>query len=191
MSSYCYFATNDPLHGPYHDREYGFPLSTDNEFFERLVLEINQAGLSWATILKKRADFVRAYDQFDVDKVAAYGETERKRLLSDATIVRNKLKIDAAIHNAKQFQEIRKSHGSFKLWLDESHPLSKDKWVKVFKKQFEFVGGEIINELLMSTGYLPGAHRESCATYAVIARLNPPWMRTRLVVSPASQVAAV
>ena len=180
MSSYCYFAPGDPLHAPYHDHEYGFPLATDNEFFERLVLEINQAGLSWATILKKRAAFKLAYDLFDVDMVAAYAEPERKRLLSDAGIVRNRLKIDAAIYNAQQFQTIRKSHGSFKAWLDAHHPLTKDAWVKVFKQDFHFVGGEIVNELLMSTGYLPGAHRETCPVYARILKTTPPWTRAAI-----------
>ncbi len=181
MSSYCYFAPGDPLHAPYHDQEYGFPLITDSEFFERFILEINQAGLSWGTILKKREGFKLAYDQFDVDKVAGYGEAARKRLLADAGIIRNNLKINAAIHNAQQFQAIRATHGSFKGWLNAQHPLTKDGWVKVFKKRFVFVGGEIVNELLMSTGYLPGAHRDSCPVYAEILKTNPPWVDRPLV----------
>ena len=81
---YCDYAIGDPLHGPYHDTEYGFPIADDNFLFARLVLEITQAGLSWATILKKKSNFFAAYDNFDIAKVAAYGETARARLLADA-----------------------------------------------------------------------------------------------------------
>jgi DNA-3-methyladenine glycosylase I len=144
--------------------------------FERLILEINQAGLSWLTILKKKDGFVAAYDGFHIDRVAAYGEVERERLLNDAGIIRNKLKVNAAIENAKCVQELRASHGSFKGWLDAHHPLSKDDWVKLFKKTFKFTGGEITGEFLMSTGYLPGAHDEDCPVFPRIAALVPPWM---------------
>ena len=105
--TYCEFAPGDPLHQPYHDREYGFPLDGDGELFERLVLEINQAGLSWATILRKREAFRRAYDEFDVERVAAYDEAERERLLGDAGIVRNRLKVNAAIENARRVLRLR------------------------------------------------------------------------------------
>ena len=118
MTDYCDFAPGHPWHGPYHDSEYGFPVRDDSVLFERLVLEINQAGLSWLTILKKRERFSVAYDAFDIDRVAAYGERERTRLLSDAGIIRNRLKVDAAIANAQRLQEIRASHGSFADWLD-------------------------------------------------------------------------
>ncbi len=177
MPSYCAYAPADPLHAPYHDHEYGFPLETDDEYFERFVLEINQAGLSWGTILAKRAGFKRAYDGFDVDAVAAYGEHERARLLGDASIIRNRLKIEAAIHNANRMIALRPRYGSFKGWLAAHHPLSKDEWVKVFKKEFKFVGGEICNELLMSTGWLPGAHTPDCPVYARITAARPPWMQ--------------
>ena len=177
MSSYCAIAPDHPFHGPYHDEEYGFPLREDRLLFERLVLEINQAGLSWLTILKKRENFRRAYDGFDLDTVAAYGEDDRRRLLSDAGIVRNRLKVDAAIHNARRLQEIRDEFGSFAGWLDRQHPLSKEEWVRLFKKNFRFTGGEIVGEFLMSTGYLPGAHAPDCPVYDRIAALNPPWMR--------------
>ena len=176
--SYCRIAPGHPLHGPYHDREYGFPLRDDARLFERLVLEINQAGLSWGTILAKRANFVRAYDAFDVDRVAAYGARERARLLRDAGIIRNRLKVDAAIENARRLRAIRAEHGSFRRWLDANHPRSKDAWVRLFKETFRFTGGEITGEFLMSTGYLPGAHARTCPVFARIARRNPPWMRT-------------
>ena len=177
MTSYCDFAPEHPWHGPYHDNEYGFPVRDDSVLFERLVLEINQAGLSWLTILKKRDGFATAYEGFDIDRVAGYGDRDRERLLSDASIIRNRLKVDAAIANAQRLQEIRRSHGSFADWLDSHHPLPKDEWVKLFKKTFRFTGGEITGEFLMSTGYLPGAHREDCPVFAQISRRQPPWQR--------------
>src|SRR6202140_2328734 len=108
--SYCTIAPGHPVHGPYHDREYGFPTRDEAALFERLVLEINQAGLSWLTILSKRENFRAAYDNFDLDKVAAYGARERSLLLADAGIIRNRLKIDAAITNAARLIEVRRSH---------------------------------------------------------------------------------
>ncbi len=177
--SYCTIAPGHPLHGPYHDREYGFPIADDAALFERLVLEINQAGLSWLTILGKRENFRQAFDRFDLDTVAAYGQRERARLLADAGIIRNRLKVDAAIENAKRLIEIRGSHGSFAVWLDQHHPLEKPAWVKLFKQTFAFTGGEITGEFLLSTGYLPGAHEESCPVYRRIARLKPPWLRAK------------
>jgi DNA-3-methyladenine glycosylase I len=177
--SYCKIAPGHPLHGPYHDSEYGFPVSGEAALFERLVLEINQAGLSWTTILAKRQNFRAAYDNFEVDRVATYGVRERTRLLIDAGIVRNRLKINAAIENARRIQELRTIHGSFAAWLAACHPLSKHEWVKLFKKTFVFTGGEITGEFLLSIGYLPGAHGQDCPVYARIARLKPPWMVTR------------
>ena len=175
--SYCDVAPGDPLHGPYHDREYGFPLRKDAELFERLALEINQAGLSWATILKKRANFRAAFEGFDPEVVARYGTREKKRLLADAGIIRNRLKVEAVVHNARVLLALRKSHGSFASWIDAHHPLPKDEWVKLFRATFRFTGGEIVNEFLVSTGWLEGAHRPSCPVAARIARRRPPWMR--------------
>ena len=177
--SYCTIAPGHPLHGPYHEQEYGFPMRDEGPLFERLVLEINQAGLSWLTILAKRENFRAAYSGFDVDRVAKYAERERTRLLADPGIIRNRLKVDAAIENAKRLRAIRASHGSFAEWLEAHHPLEKAEWVKLFKKTFAFTGGEITGEFLISTGYLPGAHDEDCPVYAKIARLKPPWSRKR------------
>jgi DNA-3-methyladenine glycosylase I len=174
--SYCKIAPGHPLHGPYHDSEYGFPVSDEALLFERLVLEINQAGLSWTTILNKRANFRAAYDNFEVDRVASYGNRERARLLRDAGIVRNRLKIDAAIENARRIRELRATHGSFALWLATHHPLDTPDWVKLFKKTFAFTGGEITREFLLSIGYLPGAHQQDCPVYTKVTRLKPPWM---------------
>lgn len=177
MSGYCDIAPGHEWHGPYHDTEYGFPTGDESALFERLILEINQAGLSWLTILRKREGFVAAFDGFDVDAVARYGTKDRERLLSDASIIRNRLKVDAAIHNAQCILDMRDSHGGFAGWLEVHHPLSKDEWVKLFKKTFKFTGGEITGEFLMSTGYLPGAHREACPVFARIGKAGPAWMR--------------
>lgn len=177
MTSYCDIAPGDPWHGPYHDTEYGFPLEDDDALFERLVLEINQAGLSWLTVLKKRAAFHAAFEGFAVERVAAYGARERRRLLADAGIIRNRLKIDAAVENARRIVALKEGHGSFAGWLDSHHPRAKDEWVRLFRQTFVFTGAEIVGEFLMSTGYLPGAHRESCPVYGRIVRLGPPWRR--------------
>ncbi|PLY02308.1 MAG: DNA-3-methyladenine glycosylase [Desulfuromonas sp.] len=177
MSSYCDVAPGHPWHGPYHDLEYGFPLRDDNQLFERLVLEINQAGLSWLTILKKKENFRRAFHDFDIARVAAYGERDRQRLLADAGIIRNRLKIDAAIANANTLLALQREFGSFAAWLDHHHPRPKQAWVHLFKKTFRFTGGEITGEFLMSSGYLPGAHHPECPVYQRIAALEPPWMQ--------------
>jgi len=175
--SYCGIAPGHPFHGPYHAKEYGFPIRDDSKLFERLALEINQAGLSWLTILKKRDAFAAAFDGFDIDRVAAYGKRERSRLLRDSGIIRNQLKIDAVIENAKRIIAIRESHRSFARWLDAHHPMTKDEWVRLFKKTFKFTGGEITGEFLLSTGYLPGAHDETCPIYPKVLMKNPPWAR--------------
>jgi DNA-3-methyladenine glycosylase I len=175
--NYCAVAPGHPFHGPYHESEYGFPLRDDAALFERLVLEINQAGLSWLTILKKKESFRAAYEGFDPARVAAYGRRERARLLRDAGIIRNRLKVDAAIENARRVLALRGSHGSFAGWLDAHHPLPRPEWVKLFKKTFRFTGGEITGEFLLSTGYLPGAHVPSCPVYARVLAAGPPWAR--------------
>ena len=175
--TYCDVAPGHEWHGPYHEKEYGFPLASDAELFERLVLEINQAGLSWLTILKKRDAFRHAYGGFDPEVVAGYGARDRRRLLADAGIIRNRLKVDAAIANAATILELRASHGSFAAWLDAHHPRSKEEWVRLFKRTFRFTGGEIVGEFLMSTGYLPGAHAKRCPVFKKVASRRPAWMR--------------
>lgn len=165
------------LHANYHDNHYGFPIHDDNELFGRLIMEINQAGLSWETILKKEASFRKAYDNFDIGKVAAYSEKDRERLLADAGIIRNKLKVNAAIENAKTILELQKEFGSFGKWIAANHPKTKEEWVKLFKKTFRFTGGEIVGEFLMSIGYLKGAHDENCPVQKKILKTNPAWAR--------------
>jgi DNA-3-methyladenine glycosylase I len=184
---YCDFAAGHEWHGPYHDTEYGFPLTGDAELFERLILEINQAGLSWLTILKKREAFRAAYRGFDPAVVARFGARDVKRLMADAGIVRNRLKIEAAIANARTVLELRLRHGSFAGWLDASLGAmahgrkgarrlpTRAEWVPLFKKTFRFTGGEIVGEFLLSTGYLPGAHKPQCPVYRRILAVNPPW----------------
>jgi DNA-3-methyladenine glycosylase I len=179
--SYCTLVRAGGLHlvhTAYHNEEYGFPLRDDARLFERLVLEINQAGLSWETILKRQEGFRQAYDAFDIDRVAAYTENDVARLLSDATIIRNRLKINAAIENARRLRRLKEEYNSFAGWLDQHHPRSRDEWVAVFRKTFVFTGGEIVNEFLVSTGYLPGAHDEDCPVFAEIRALSPPWAVT-------------
>ncbi len=182
--SYCKAIENmgaerKALHKAYHDFQYGFPLHDDNELFGRLILEINQAGLSWETILKKEAGFRQAYDNFNIERVAAYTERDKERLLKDAGIIRNKLKINAAIENARTILQLQKQHGSFENWLLLHHPKTKEEWVKLFKNTFRFTGGEIVNEFLMSIGYLPGAHTEDCRIYKTVQSRKPVWMMNK------------
>ncbi|MEO6406472.1 MAG: DNA-3-methyladenine glycosylase I [Ferruginibacter sp.] len=165
------------LHKEYHDKYYGFPIQDDNELFCRLVLEINQAGLSWNTILKKQENFRKAYSSFDVKKVAGYKQKDIERLMNDAGIIRNRLKINAAIENAKTILNMQMEFGSFKKWLLHLHPKTKDEWTKLFKKTFRFTGGEIVNEFLVSTGFLPGAHDENCAIYKKVVKSGPAWKK--------------
>jgi DNA-3-methyladenine glycosylase I len=178
--SYCSIIASLPeerraFHKNYHDNHYGFPIHNDNELFCRLVLEINQAGLSWETILKKEVGFRKAYHHFDIKKVASYVEKDTERLLADASIIRNRLKINAAIENAKKIILLQKEFGSFEKWLAHHHPLTKEEWVKLFKKTFKFTGGEIVNEFLMSIGYLPGAHVTDCAIHKKVLKAKPMW----------------
>lgn len=165
------------LHKNYHDKHYGFPIHDDNELFGRLIMEINQAGLSWETILKKEASFRKAYSDFDIKTVAAYTAKDRERLLADAGIIRNKLKVNAAIENANTILALQEEFGSFQKWLEHHHPKTKEEWVKLFKKTFRFTGGEIVNEFLMSIGYLRGAHPDSCPVHKEILKQNPMWAR--------------
>jgi DNA-3-methyladenine glycosylase I len=162
------------LHKEYHDNHYGFPLDDDNELFERLMFEINQAGLNWILILKKQHNFRSAFDNYEIEKVAGYGDADFARLMNDAGIIRNRLKINAAIENAKIIIELRKEHGSFKNWLEKNSKAISTlaDWTKLFKKTFRFTGGEIVNEFMMSIGYLPGAHSPDCPAFKKIEKLK-------------------
>jgi DNA-3-methyladenine glycosylase I len=178
MSSYCEYVLahpEDTYNAEYHDTQYGFPLEDDNALFERLMLEVNQAGLSWITILKKAGNFHRAYDGFDIARVASYEQADVDRLLADAGIIRNRLKINAAIENARRIRKLQTEHGSFKAWLDSQPPANLADWTKRFKSAFVFTGGEIVHEFLVSTGYLAGAHDRDCPIFPRVLSHNPPW----------------
>ncbi|MEI6986873.1 MAG: DNA-3-methyladenine glycosylase I [Rhodospirillaceae bacterium] len=178
---YCRDAPGHQWHEPYHDQEYGFPVLDDRVLFERLALEINQAGLSWLIVLKKRAALNEAFDGFDIERVADYGENDRARLLGCAGIIRNRRKIDAIIENARRLVALRNETGSFVpgsfvQWIANHHPRSKLEWIALFRRRFTFMGGEIVGEFLMSIGYLPGAHSPDCPVFARLAPLPPPWL---------------
>jgi DNA-3-methyladenine glycosylase I len=166
------------MHKKYHDEQYGFPIDNDNELFCRLILEINQAGLSWTTILKKQATFRKAYKNFNIKKVAAFTPADIERLLNDPGIIRNKLKVNAAVNNAKVILQLQKEHGSFKNWLHHHHPKDRAAWTVLFKKTFTFTGGEIVHEFLLSIGFLPGAHHPNCAIYKNAMAANPLWLNS-------------
>ncbi len=177
VSSYCDSAPGHPLHGPYHDREYGVPARDDAVLMERLTLEVMQAGLSWELVLRRREGMFAAFEGHVPARVAAYGEADVERLLADARIIRNRRKVEAIVHNAGVVVELSERHGGLAGWLDEMHPRPHADWVRLFRRTFRFTGPEVTGEFLMSLGYLPGAHRPDCPAHARIAALNPPWMR--------------
>ena len=173
----CRWVTDDEIYIRYHDEEWGIPTHDDKELFEMLVLESFQAGLSWITILKKRENFKKAFDDFDVKKVAEYDENKVNELLEDDGIIRHKGKITSAINNAKIFIEIQKEHGSFSEYIwsftdgkiiksefktesDLSKKISKD----LKKRGMKFVGPTIIYSYLESIGIIDN-HEENCFKY--------------------------
>jgi DNA-3-methyladenine glycosylase I len=176
-SSYCEYVKNlpeDNIHRVYHDTQYGFKIDSENELFGRLILEINQAGLSWTTILNKQDNFRTAYSNFEIKKIANYDESDISRLLANSGIIRNKLKINSIIFNARKILEIQKKYGSFNSWLEIKNDfnLNLNNWVILFKKNFKFTGSEIIKEFLTSTGYIKGAHIETCPILEKLKLLN-------------------
>lgn len=178
--SYCEFcARKEPgeVNRFYHDNQYGFPIDSDDELFGRLILEINQAGLSWQTILNKQDNFREAFDQFSISKIAQYDDQKTQELLQNAGIIRNKLKVYAVVHNAQQVLALQEEFGSFRNWLNHNDSKSLAEWVKLFKKNFKFVGGEIVNEFLMSSGYLKGAHHEKCPIFDKVKMTKPNWLK--------------
>ena len=161
--TYCSFARSQDIgnvHRDHHDTEHGFPPESDDDLFRRLMLEISQAGLSFETVLKKKSSIYEAFSS--IDKVSKYKEKDIERLMNNAGIIRNRLKIESAIHNAKKIQQLQKNFGSFSAWINSQSASTKDEWVKIFKKTFKFTGGEIVNEFMMSIGKLPGAHDKDC-----------------------------
>ena len=178
VNSYCTSAVNgtlSSLHKAYHDTQYGFKARNDNELFGSLILEINQAGLSWDTILNKKDSIRKAYADFNIEAIAAFTDDDIETLMGDPGIIRMRGKITAIIHNANQILTLQKTAGSFENWLNENHPLAVDEWIKLFKKNFKFTGKEITKEFLMGNGYLEGAHEKGCPIYEKSVAAHPIW----------------
>ena len=177
-NSYCsaaYSGNLSSLHKVYHDTEYGFKAKNDHELFGSLILEINQAGLSWDTILNKKESIRKAYANFNIEAIAGFNDQDVETLLGNPGIIRMRSKILAIIYNANQILKIQETHGSFEAWLNELHPLAAEQWIKVFKKNFKFTGKEITKEFLMGNGYLAGAHEKGCPIYEKSIAAHPKW----------------
>jgi len=185
----CEWCGDDELYVKYHDTEWGVPVYDDQKHFEFLVLESAQAGLSWITILRKRENYRKAYDNFDPKKVARYTEAKKEKLLADAGIVRNRLKIEASINNAKHFLEIQKEFGSFSdyIWsftkgkpvtgkyktlgeIPARSELSDAVSADLKKRGFKFLGSVIIYSHLQATGII-NDHLTSCFRYKEVKKL--------------------
>lgn len=185
MSWYCAVAPADPVHRPYHDAEYGFPADDETVLFERLSLEIFQAGLSWRLVLVKRPALVAAFAGFAAERVAGFGADDVARLLADPGIIRNRRKIEAVIANAAAVCRLRDEAGGFAGWLADAFRSAGDggpdhaAWCRLFRRRFRFAGPEVVREFLMSIGYLEGAHAADCPVAARIRDANPPWLRGR------------
>ncbi len=163
--SYCSVCRNQPedsIHRLYHDEVYGRMSKNDSELFGRLIMEINQAGLSWDIVLKKYEGIKSAYSDFDIEKIAGYKEQEVALLMKNKDIVRHELKIRCIIYNAGQILKIQEEFGTFQKWILQNRQNSIENWTKLFKKKLKFVGKEIVHEFLTSNGILGGAHDKSC-----------------------------
>ena len=179
----CGWCIGDELYEAYHDKEWGVPVKDDHTLFEFLILETFQAGLSWITILRKRENFRKAFDQFDYTKIAEYQEEKVQELLQNAGIIRNKLKIRATISNAKAFIQVQKEFGSFSKYIwdfvdgkpiknriedyksgpsktELSDQISKD----LKKRGFKFVGSTVVYAHMQATGMV-NDHEISCFRY--------------------------
>jgi len=175
MTSYCDIARGHPFHGPYHDREYGFPIDDDDRLFERLVLEINQAGLSWLTILKKQENFRAAFRGFDIHRVARFSAKQRERLLQDEGIIRNRLKVDAVVANAKAFLAVQEEFGSFDRYIwgfVDGKPIARSQRRRAIAaseamsrdlagRGFKFVGATICYAFMQGVGMV-NDHESRC-----------------------------
>lgn len=185
-TSRCSWCGTDPLYIKYHDEEWGVPIKDDKTMFEFLLLETFQAGLSWITILRKRENFRKAFDGFDYEKIAKYDQNKIDSLLQDSGIIRNKLKVNSAVTNAKAFIEIQKEFGSFTEYIwrfvdgktiknnwesskevpattQESDALSKD----LKKRGFKFVGSTVVYAHMQATGMV-NDHIESCFRHSEV-----------------------
>lgn len=182
----CPWAGNDPLYQQYHDKEWGIPVHNDRKLFEMLILEGAQAGLSWITILRKREHYRKAFDHFDAKKIAQYNNRNIEALMNNEGIVRNRLKITAAIINAKSFLEVQKEFGSFDKYIwqfvggspiinkrvsikdipsstPESDVMSKD----LKKRGFKFVGATICYAFMQACGMV-NDHEVRCFRYTML-----------------------
>lgn len=179
----CGWCVGDELYEAYHDLEWGVPVKDDDTIFEFLILETFQAGLSWITVLKKRANFRKAFDYFDYKKIAKYDQKKKNALLQDAGIIRNKLKVNATVTNAQAFIEVQKEFGSFSKYIwgfvnekpiknniknykeapantSLSDALSKD----LKKRGFKFVGSTVVYAHMQATGMV-NDHEITCFRY--------------------------
>lgn len=182
----CAWAGTDPLMVAYHDEEWGVPVHQDRKLFEFFVLDAFQAGLSWKTILNKRENFRAAFDGFDAARIARYGDTERERLLADAGIVRNRMKIDATIGNAREFLRMQKEYGSFDTWIWQftdgqtltnawaslgeipAKTEASDAMSKALKAEgFKFVGSTICYAFMQAAGMV-NDHETDCFRYSEV-----------------------
>ena len=176
MPARCAWARN-PLAIAYHDKEWGVPVRNDRRLFEFLILEAAQAGLSWDTILAKRQNYRRAFDRFDFNKISSYGTKEKRRLLADAGIVRNRAKIDAAVLNARCFLEVRKEFGSFSRYVwgfVDGRPVDGKQISRVLsadlrKRGFKFVGPTIMNAFMQAIGMV-NDHEVSCFRFRQVVK---------------------
>lgn len=189
MKKRCEWVTEDPLYIDYHDREWGVPVYDDHKLFEFLILEGMQAGLSWITILKKRENFRKAFDNFDAEKIAQYNQKKITLLLKDKGIIRNRLKIEAVITNAQAFLQVKKEYKSFceYIWqftggkckinnwkslkaipakTKESEAMSKD----LLKKGFKFVGPFICYAFMQAVGMV-NDHTIDCFRYTELNKI--------------------
>jgi DNA-3-methyladenine glycosylase I len=188
MKTRCAWCSDDPLYVSYHDEEWGVPVHDDRRLFEFLILEGAQAGLSWLTVLKKRENYRKAFDNFEIARVAKYGQQDIDRLLLDPGIIRNRLKIESAIKNAQGVLAIQKEYGTFDAYLwryvngkplqnswrsmadlpatsAESDQMSKD----LKKRGFNFVGSTICYSLMQAVGMV-NDHLVDCYRYTEIAK---------------------
>jgi DNA-3-methyladenine glycosylase I len=186
----CEWCGSEPLYVAYHDDEWGVPVHDDRRLFEMLILEGAQAGLSWLTILRKREQYRRAFDGFDVERVAAYSEDDVRRLLVDPGIVRNRLKIEAAIRNARGVMDIREAFGSFDsfIWRYVDHTPRQNAWNSLAelparndlsdrmsrdlkKRKFHFVGPTICYAFMQAVGMV-NDHTVGCFRYEEVTRMG-------------------
>jgi len=156
--SYCKTQEEGSKHRWYHDKVYG-------RMFGRLIMEISQAGLSWDIVLNKYDGIKSAYSDFDIEKISEYKEEDILSLMKNKDIIRHELKIRSAVFNANKILKIQEEFGTFKTWLLENNQNSIENWTKLFKKNFKFVGKEIVKEFLISNAIIEGAHDKTCSLY--------------------------